>query len=237
MTSWQVLVAHAVKILILLTLAGVLARGRARMCWSFVVYLGVVLVSNSLVSFWPARFFDAWFWLVQQALYDALKMAIAVELAFRAFQAFPAARATARRILFALLILTSLALVGVPPGVSGGSPELYAAALLEWEPRVLMGTIWLLNALALLVIWYRVPLHPYHRAILLGFVPYLLVFTTILRMLRHYGWEILPLVQSAEPAAYMLLVGWWCYAAWAPEPAPDVSPAVLQRLQPWRARA
>ena len=127
--------------------------------------------------------------------------------------------------------------MGVPPRVSGGSPELYRAALHEWEPRVLMGTIWLLNALALLVIWYRVPLHMYHRAILLGFVPYLLVFTTILRMLRHYGWEILPLVQSAEPAAYMLLVGWWCYAAWAPEPAPDVSPAVLQRLQPWRARA
>jgi hypothetical protein len=237
MTSWQVLVAHAVKVLVVLTLAGVLARGRARMCWSFLVYLGVVLAGNSLVSFWPARFFDAWFWLVQQALYDALKMAIAVELGFRTFQAFPAAQATARRILFALLVLISLALVGVPPRVSGGSPELYEAALLEWEPRVLMGTIWLLNALALLVIWYRVPLHIYHRAILLGFVPYLLLFTTILRMLRHYGWQILPLVQSAEPAAYMLLVGWWCYAAWAPEPAPDVSPAVRQRLQPWRARA
>jgi hypothetical protein len=237
MTSWQVLVAHVVKVLVLLTLAGILARGRARMCWSFLAYLGAVLVGNSLVSFWPARFFDAWFWLVQQALYDALKMAIAVELGFRTFQAFPTAQATARRILFALLILISLVLVGVPPRVSGGSPELYGAALHDWEPRVLMGTVWLLNALALLVIWYRVPLHTYHRAILLGFVPYLLLFTTILRMLRHYGWEILPLVQSAEPAAYMLLVGCWCYAAWAPEPAPDVSSAVLQKLQPWRGRA
>ena len=236
MTSWQVLVAHAVKVLVLLTLAGILARGRARMCWSFVAYLVVVLAANSLVSFWPERYFDAWFWLLQQALYDALKMTVAVELAYRTFQAFPAAQATARRVLFALLVITSLALVGVPPGLSGGSPQLYGAALLEWEPRVLMGTVWLLNALALLVIWYRVPLHPYHRAVLLGFVPYLLVLTTVLRMLGHYGWDILPLVQSGEPPAYMLLVAWWCHAAWQPEPAADVSPAVLQKLQPWRAR-
>ena len=56
-------------------------------------------------------------------------------------------------------------------------------------------------------------------------------------MLLRYGWEILPIVQSAEPSAYMLLVGWWAYAAWEPETAPDVSPALLQRLEPWRARS
>jgi hypothetical protein len=236
MTSSQVLIAHAVKILVLLTLAGILTRHRARLCWSFVAYLVVVLTCNSLVSFWPARFFDAWFWIAQQALYDALKMAIAVELTYRTFQAFPAAQATARRVLFVLLILTSLALVGLPRAVAGGGPALYRATLLEWEPRVLTGTTWLLNALALMVIWYRVPLHRYHRAILLGFVPYLLVFTILLRLLLRYGWEILPIVQSAEPAAYMLLVGWWAYTAWEPEAVPDVSPALLQRLHPWRVR-
>ena len=81
------------------------------------------------------------------------------------------------------------------------------------------------------------PIHAYHKAILLGFVPYLLVFTILLRMLRHYGWDILPFVQSAEPAAYLLLMGWWAWAAWEPEGVPDVSPEVLHRLQPWRARA
>jgi hypothetical protein len=29
-------------------------------------------------------------------------------------------------------------------------------------------------------------------------------------------------------------MAWWAYAAWQPEPAPDVSPAVLRALQPWR---
>ena len=57
MTVWQVLIAHAVKVLVLVTLAGIVARHRARLCWSFVAYLAVVLAGNSLVSFWPARFF------------------------------------------------------------------------------------------------------------------------------------------------------------------------------------
>ncbi len=231
MTSSQLLIAHAVKILVLLTLAGILARHRARLCWSFTAYLSVILACNSLVSFWPDRFVTDSFWTVKQALYDLLKMAIAVELTYRAFRVFPGAQVTARHVLFAVLVLTSAALVGLPRDPS------YSSGFLEWEPRVLMGTIWLLNGLALLVVWYRVPLHRYHKAILLGFVPYLLVFVALLRMLRHYGWEILPLVQSAEPAAYMLLVAWWAYAAWEPETVTDISPALLQRLQPWRARS
>jgi hypothetical protein len=231
MTSWQILVAHAVKVLVLVTLAGIVTRHRARLCWSFVAYLAVVLAANSLVSFWPDRFFAGWFWMLQAALYDALKMAIAVELAYRTFQAFPAAQATARRVLFLLLLGTSMALIGVPRDSS------YPAVFVELEPRVLTGTIWLLNGLALLVIWYRVPLHGCHKAILLGFVPYLLIFTSLLRLLQHYGWEVLPIVQSAEPVAYMLMVAWWAYAAWRPDTVSDVSPDVLHALQPWRARS
>jgi hypothetical protein len=230
MTSSQLLIAHTVKILVLLTLAGIVLRHRARLCWSFTAYLSVILVGNSLASFWPERFVTDWFWNLKQALYDVLKMAIAVELTYRAFHAFPGAQAMARRLLFAVLVLTSAALMGVPRDTS------YPAGFLEWEPRVLMGTIWLLNGLAILVVWYRVPLQRYHKAILLGFVPYLLIFVALLRMLRHYGWDILPIVQSAEPAAYMLLVAWWAYAAWEPETAGEVSPALLRGLQASRAR-
>jgi hypothetical protein len=236
MTSWQVLVAHAVKILVLVTLAGIVTRHRARLCWSFVGYVSAMLVSNTLISFWPERFFVPSFYLLKQALYDCLRLAIAVELGYRTFRAFPGARSTARRVVFALLAVTSLALIGVPSGLSGGSPTLYAAALKEWEPRVMTGTIWLMDGLAVLIIWYRVPIHAYHKAILLGFVPYLLTFTTLLRLLQLYGWEVLPLIQSAEPAAFLLLMAWWAYAAWQPEAAPDASPALLRALRLRRAR-
>ena len=231
MTASQVLIAHAVKLLVLLTLAGILARRRWSACWSFSTYLVVILLCNSLVSFWPEHFYKPWFYLVRTGLYDSLKVAIAIELAYRTFQAFPGARATARQLLLLLVIASSAALMAIPWDSS------YGAALFEWEPRILTATIWLLNALAVVVIWYRVPIHAYHKAILLGFVPYLLVFTILLRMLRHYGWDILPFVQSAEPAAYLLLMGWWAWAAWEPEGVPDISPEVLHRLQPWRARA
>jgi len=128
-------------------------------------------------------------------------------------------------------VATSVALVALPWDLT------YPSALSEWEPRVLTGTIWLLNALALVVIWYRVPIHAYHKAILLGFVPYLLVFTILLRLLRHDGWNIVPIIQTAEPAAYMLLMGWWAWAAWEPEVVPEVSPEVMRILQPWHARS
>jgi len=230
MTSWQVLVAHAVKVLVLLTLAGIVARHRARLSWSFVAYLSTIVVSNTLISVWPDTFFVPSFYLLKQALYDCLRLAIAIELAYRTFQAFPGAQSTARRVVFALLAVTSLALMGVPSGLSGGSPGLYATALKEWEPRVMTGTIWLMNGVALLVIWYRVPIHAYHKAILLGFVAYLLTFTTLLRLLQIYDWDVLPIIQSAEPAAFLVLMGWWAWAAW--QPAVEMSPVLARRLQP-----
>src|SRR5262249_4486389 len=151
---------------------------------TFTTYLLLILTCNSLSTFWPETFYTQWFWILKQGLYDAMKMGIAAELAFRVFQAFPTAQATARRVLFALLAGTALSVVRVPHIGGGDSPNAYGAAAMEWEPRVLTGTIWLLNGLALLVIWYRAPLHAYHKAILLGFVPYLLVFTTLLSFLK-----------------------------------------------------
>ncbi len=235
MTSWQVLVAHAVKVLVLVALAGIVARHRARLCWSFVAYLSTIVVSNTLISVWPDTFFVPSFYLLKQALYDCLRLAIAVELAYRTFQAFPGAQSTARRVVFALLTVTSVALIGVPSGLSNGSPGLYDTALKEWEPRVMTGTIWLMNGVALLVIWYRVPIQAYHKAILLGFVAYLLTFTTLLRLLQIYDWDVLPIIQSTEPAAFFVLVGWWAWAAW--QPAIEMSAALARRLQPERARS
>jgi hypothetical protein len=209
MTTSQVLVAHAVKILVLLTLAGIVARRRWSICWFFTPYLAVILLCNSLVSFWPQHFYQPWFYLFRTALYDALKLAIAIELAYRTFQAFPGTQATARRVLFVLVIASSAPLLAVPWDLSG-------AALSEWQPRILTMTIWVL-VLTVVVIWrYRVPMYAYQKAILLGFVSYLLVFTILLRLLHPYGWDILPLVQWAEPVAFLLLMGWWAWAAWEP---------------------
>jgi threonine/homoserine/homoserine lactone efflux protein len=78
-----------------------------------------------------------------------------------------------------------------------------------------------------------VPLHAYHKAILLGFVVYLTVAATLFTLLGHYE-GLMRVVQSAEPASYMLLMAFWTWSAWKPEPQLEASPAVMQFLQPWR---
>ena len=56
----------------------------------------------------PERFFNASFWVLKQGVYDLLKMAIAIELAWRAFAAFPGAWRTARVVLLALAGVSTL---------------------------------------------------------------------------------------------------------------------------------
>jgi len=232
----QVLVAHIVKALGFFALAGILVRRRAHLCWSFLAYLLIVLVCNSLVSFWPERFFTQWFWILSQGLYDALRMGIAAELTFRTFQAFPGAKVAARRLVFGLLLATSLALIAIPEGsYSAHKGWTYGQVALEWQPRVLTGVIWLMNGLAILITWYRVPLHAYHKALLLGFVPYLLLSTTLLSLIKQWGWGFLPYVQALDPVAFMTLMGFWAWSAWRSDTQPEASPALVRLLQPWRA--
>lgn len=229
MSPEQILVAHVVKALVFFGLAGILVRRRAHLCWSFVAYLVTVLVYNSLVTFWPEYFFKQWVSILGLGLFDALGMGIAVELGYRTFQAFPRAQATARRLLFIVLFATSVALIGIPIAST------YGQVLYDWQPRVLTGTIWVMNGLAVLITWYRVPVHAYHKAILLGFVPYLLVFTTLLSLMKQWGSGFLPYVQALEPLAFMLLMGFWAWSSWREEAQPHASPALVHLLQPWRA--
>ena len=228
MTPELILISHVTKALALFTLVGILCRRRAHLCWSFVAYLLTLLVCHSLFSFWPEQFYTRWFWILQQGVLDALKMGIAVELSFRTFQAFPQAKAAARRMLVLLLLATSVALMGFPlRGIDD-------VVLLEWYPRVHTGTIWLMNGLAILITWYRVPVHAYHKAILMGFVPYLLAFVTFVSLFRRYEW-VQPVVRVAEPAALFMLMAFWAWSAWREEKQPEASPALVQLLQPWRA--
>jgi hypothetical protein len=231
----QVLVAHIVKAVGFFALAGILVRRRAHLCWTFVAYLVTVLVLNSLISFWPEHFFNTWFWVLAHVLFTGLRMGIAVELTFRTFQAFPGAKVTARRLLFGLLLATSFALVASPDGIESANKGWYELVALDLQPRVLTGAIWLMNGLAILITWYRVPVHTYHKALLLGFVPYLLIFTTLLSLLKQWGWGFLPYVQALDPVAFMALMGFWAWIAWRPETQPDASPALVRLLQPWRA--
>jgi hypothetical protein len=108
MSGAELLVQHVMKLACLAILAGLFARKRAHLCWSFVAYLVTMLVCNSLMSFWPDQFYRLWFYSLMQDLLQAMKLAVAAELTYRTFRAFPGAAARVRILLAPVFLLLSI---------------------------------------------------------------------------------------------------------------------------------
>ena len=51
-------------------------------------------------------------------------------------------------------------------------------------PQIIAATVWLFTLTSLVIVHYRIPIDPWHRAILISFVPYQLVFTTALTTIK-----------------------------------------------------
>jgi hypothetical protein len=212
MTEVQALVLHASRLALVALLAGMVWRLRVRQCLAFGAYVIAALLGNTLVWLWPSRFFTPEFWVAKQAVYDILKAAVALELAWRAFRAFPGALRTARLVLLAVLGLSTASLAAVPIRST-------YAVVWEWQPAVATAALWLLTATALMVVWYQVPLSGWHRGIMLGLAVYLLVFVTLLGLLKSRGWGLGTFVATAEATAYLALVAFWAWGAWRRDPA------------------
>jgi hypothetical protein len=226
MSGTELLLNHVMKLAFLAILVGLFARRRAHLCWSFVGYLVTNLVCNSLMSFWPEQFYRLWFYSLMHDLLNALKLAIAAELTYRTFRAFPGAAARVRILLAPVFLVPVLFVSKVPAGAS--SLDLIQI----YQPQVQTAVIWVITAITLLIAWYRVPVHAIHRAILTGFAAYLLIFTTLLNVLRSFGFENLrSFVGMADGYAYILLLCSWAYAAWVPARRPVLALDVLKRLQ------
>ena len=215
MTTLQFAVSHAVKVALLALLVGLVVRGQARHCWSFGVYALAILVGNSLASLWPGTFYNPSFWILKQGIYDALKMAVALELAWRAFAAFPGAKRVARMVFLALLTASAFSLGALTPKSS-------YMTLWEWQPGTAVASLWLLTGTALLVVWYQIPVHDWQRIIMLGFAPYLLVFVATLELLKARGWIVARTGAGLlDSVAYLILVLFWVWAVWRPtDPVP-----------------
>ncbi len=226
MSATQLLLFHAMKLGMIAVLAGLFARRRAHLCWSFVAYLITGLVCNSLMSFWPEQFFRLWFYSLTQELLTALKLAIAAELTYRTFRAFPGAVARVRVLLAPVFLLPVIFVSRVPAGAS------YQDLIQLYQPQLQTAVIWVIAAITLMIAWYRVPVHAMHRAILMGFAAYLLIFTTLFNVLRDVGFDrVRNFISMADGYAYVLLLAGWAYAAWVPAHHPVLSLNVLRRLQ------
>ena len=222
-------------LLLALVLAGLLVRRRARLCLSFTAYVAAVVVSNSLILFWPERFYVWSFYLAKEFTLNVFKLAVALELAFRVFQAFPTALRTVRNAFLVVVAVTMFAVVMAPSREPAKGREEWAAALvLGLQPRITNGTAWLFGAIFALILYYRVPLHHLHKAIAAGFMAYLLLFTLVLDVLNRAEPGLYRAMSYANSSAYTLLEIFWVWAVWRRDDAPLVDRGVVDRLQPWR---
>jgi hypothetical protein len=230
-TLFQWLVAQAAHVAIATAIAGLVVRRHARYCRSFTAYLAGVLVSGLLATLWPERFFVYSFWILTHLLFDVLKVAIVLELGYWLFLGFPGAAQTARGALFLLLAGTLAAVVLLPHEVAASDATAFWL-LGALRPRLETAIVFMFAALAALITWYRIPVHPVHLGIVVGLVPYLAVSTTVLRYLSVHGLD--GRLTTLEPVAYLMACAWWARIAWlrAPSPSP-----VVARLQPWRVSA
>jgi hypothetical protein len=207
------------------SLAGILARGKQRTCWAFTLYLASIVIFEGSIGLWPHRFFTWSFWLVKETAHATLKLAIALELTRRIFRPFPFVRGLAGVGLLGLLVLVAVAVA------AGQRPE--ATVFAHLLARVLYGTACALVLILVAALWFHIPLDPLHKAILLGFVPYLLLFTVVVQTLESFGWQLRELVNYWNWAGFIALLCYWVRAAWVRSPVVGVAPEVVERLQPW----
>ena len=227
MTPVQTWIAWGGILVLAIVVAGMIVRGRYRFWWFFFLFLAVTLVSSLVIMAWPSRFYTSAFWEGKETVSNFIRFAMALELAYRTFRAFPGALATARWSLLFVLLVT---LAGVL--FSGGGHD-YQSFLSDVHPRVLNGSIWLFTAIATIVLWYRLPVHPFHKAVLLSYVPYLLVFSVCMNLLGSAGaagWERLWAVRYLNQISYVLLTIYWARAAWRRVEQPTRSPGVSASL-------
>ena len=216
MSAFELGVASFGQALVLFILAGLVVRRNPALCYAFGFYLLFVLVTDLAMLASPALYTRS-FWLSKEILTDALKCAVALELGARIFGAFPGARAMARVLLFPLLLLLISGTIYSLLGVLGSAEVQRKLAIVgDARPKIVTGTTWLFAAIAALVLWFRLPVDPLQKAILIGFVPYLIFLKLSLQLRLANDWPPDGWLASIDTSAYLAVLVYWARAAWRP---------------------
>ncbi len=219
----------ATNVVVILALVGLVYRRKYRQSTLIGIYLASALITDQMMLRWPTRFFNRSFWFGKELLLNVLMLGVAYEVGLRVLRAFPGARSTARLFVGLILIGTTVSLLPVWPdggGVTGAAVTL--------QTRLLNGSVWLFSGLSAVILWYRLPVARLQKAVLVGFVPFLLASTAGLNVIQSATTPetlaaIKPSMNLALAGAYLGLVTYWAYVIW--KTAEDT----LQRGEPAHA--
>ena len=199
----------AVVALIVLILIGLGNRRRLAACVSWTLYLLAVAASDTLIAGDPGRFYRQSFWMLKEIALNLLKFAIVLELMVRVFGHFPTAYVSVRRAVAAVVAILG---VLVASALRQGTGHLSLVGTVM--PVVTDATVWLFVALGAYCLWYHLPLDAVHKAILVGLVPYMLIFSVVLRAIGRLGVERADAFNAAAPHAYLCVLAYWAVVAW-----------------------
>lgn len=201
-------VLAVVGLLLLFALfVGVVHRRKATQCSAFSAYITAALVFGILILSFPGAYTPQAF-LIKQGIYDALLFAMAIELSVRVFAAFKGVADRVRTLLgVAVLVSTASVFLLTPQNVR-------YADLARYQPGITTAGVWCLAFVALLIVWYQIPVPAFTRAIILGYVPYLVVFVVCVDLIGRLGWAAVQGINVANALAYDAVAGYWVYAAW-----------------------
>jgi hypothetical protein len=206
MTTLQWVISALGDLQMIALLAVLIIRRHYQRLPMFTIFVGGSIASGTFLKLnytWNG-------FMIHSVVTAVLRFGVALELTRCIFGAFPAAAATARRVMFAILLVTAF-VAFVMTGPSATYTRVHAEAI----PRLGATVIWILTAVAGLVLWYRLPLAPLPRAILIGYAPYMLLYTVALSLL--FSAEAQPyrsLIGYVNSGTFMLLVAYWISVAW-----------------------
>lgn len=229
MSPFDVLLGATGTLLLGTLFVGLIHRGHLRSSPAFVMLIAVTFGWSLLVAADRDSFWLLDYWLLKEWVHCLLRLAVALEIAQRTFLWLPGARRAAALAMLVAVSLTAVSFTLLPPLAQDRASYLGSAVLAS----VLQGSAWLFMAIAAVVTSYRVPLDRLGKAILVGYTPYLLVFTIGASASAALGWDQARALQFHQPA-YVVLLIYWNRVVWATgqsrQRPPDPGMAVPARL-------
>ena len=193
--------------LLALLLVALFKGGKAKQCLLFSTYISLVVLFNVLILMFPQHYSPEAY-MVKQGIYDSLLFGMSLELSIRTFAAFTGIARMVRSLLAAAVALSTAVIFFATPG----NPDY--ESFIRFQPGITTAGIWCLAFVGLLIVWYQIPVPAFTRAIILGYVPYLMIFTVYTDLITRLGWGAIQHLNILNAVAYDAMAGYWVYAAW-----------------------
>lgn len=178
-------------------------------------FLGTLAVGNTLALTLPGPLYTFALWAAVQAIGNTLGLVLAVALARRVLRLFPTARVTAHVGIVIVIVIATVISVLVARSALLPQEHSFLGAIVRVTFPILVGSAtWVFTVLVIVVVYFNLPVRPFDRVVILGFLGYTLIFNAAVRVV----WQVQDagLARFAEyldGLGWLGLMLWWLWAA------------------------